>query len=88
MEFFNNPTVAYVTGRCVAAAAAATSQAPDVVLGPRHESDFPDGLLPLSAAQRRMYFLNQLDPSSSSYNVPAVYTLRVRVAPVFLCACV
>ena len=37
-----------------------------------------DGPLPLSFAQQRLWFLQQLDPSSTAYNVP--YTLRLRGA--------
>ncbi len=43
--------------------------------------------LPLSFAQQRLWFLQQLDPGSPSYNIPAAFRLTGRLEPAVLEAC-
>ncbi|MCH1867725.1 non-ribosomal peptide synthetase [Nocardioides sp. CFH 31398] len=63
---FDHPTVA---GLARELAGAATGRAG---LRPMTRPDE----LPLSFAQRRLWFLNQLDPGDAAYNIPAVLRLR------------
>ncbi|HYH79361.1 MAG TPA: amino acid adenylation domain-containing protein, partial [Longimicrobium sp.] len=53
--------------------AAAEPEAPPIVPVPR------DGELPLSFAQQRLWFIDQLDPGSAAYNVPVALRLRGRL---------
>ncbi|HXO20082.1 MAG TPA: amino acid adenylation domain-containing protein, partial [Thermoanaerobaculia bacterium] len=80
-EVFERPTVAALAGRLAELAAgghadlqsaAATPTIPPIVPVPR------DGPLPLSFAQERVWFLNQLSPGSVAYNFQ--FTLRLRGA--------
>ncbi|MGY0503502.1 amino acid adenylation domain-containing protein [Nocardia sp. FBN12] len=64
---FDSPTVAELA---VAVRTAATPPGPRP--GPRHRPD----RVPLSAAQRRMWFLNRYDPTSPAHNVPIVLTIE------------
>ncbi len=63
---FDAPTVAELAS-AVRTAAAPPGPRP----GPRHRPD----RLPLSAAQRRMWFLNRYDPTSAAHNVPIALEL-------------
>ena len=68
---FEAPTVAGLAGRIDAAAREGSGvAAPPVVPVPR------DGPLPLSFAQQRLWFIDQLEPGSAAYNVPQAMRLR------------
>jgi amino acid adenylation domain-containing protein len=56
--------------------------APPIVPAPRGRD------LPLSFAQQRLWFLNQLEPGSPAYNLPAVLRLRGPLDPTALAAAV
>ncbi|TQF10664.1 amino acid adenylation domain-containing protein, partial [Myxococcus llanfairpwllgwyngyllgogerychwyrndrobwllllantysiliogogogochensis] len=70
-ELFEAPTVAKLAARleAVAHAGAGASRAPELVPVPR------TGELPLSFAQRRLWFLDQLEPGTALYNLPAAIRL-------------
>ncbi len=72
---FERPTVAGLAGllRPEDQPAAVWLQAPRIVAAPR------TGELPLSFAQERLWFLDQLEPGGSAYNVPAPVRLRGRL---------
>ncbi|MEW5927432.1 MAG: non-ribosomal peptide synthase/polyketide synthase, partial [Gemmatimonadota bacterium] len=68
---FEAPTVAGLAARVDAAAREGGGvQAPPLVPVPR------DGPLPLSFAQQRLWFIDQLEPGSAAYNVPQARRLR------------
>ncbi|MGA7207147.1 MAG: amino acid adenylation domain-containing protein, partial [Specibacter sp.] len=62
---FESPTVAGI---------ALTVEAPAPAVHPLARRDRPTPL-PLSFAQRRLWFLNRFDPSSGAYNIPIVLSL-------------
>ncbi len=65
VAIFEGPTVASLAQSILAARNTDPAlQAPTINPAPR------DGQLPLSFAQERLWFLNQLDPDSASYHVP------------------
>ncbi len=67
---FENPTVAQLAAQIEAALRkGAVSSAPPIVPVAR------DGELPLSFAQQRLWFLNQLEQGQATYNVPAAMRL-------------
>ncbi len=71
---FDAPTVAGLAQRVqVARAAAAGLQAPPIVHLP------VDGPPPLSFAQQRLWFLDQLEPGNLFYNIPTVVRLQGRL---------
>lgn len=66
---FETPTVAGLAEN-IEAGRGAGLQAPPIVPVPR------DGELPLSFAQERLWFIDQLEPGSSVYNFPAALRLK------------
>ncbi|WP_280335012.1 non-ribosomal peptide synthetase [Nocardia wallacei] len=71
---FEAPTPAELAAVLDARAPEAAGQ-PELVAGPR-----PDRI-PLSSAQRRLWFLNRLEPSSGAYNIPITLRLRGTLDP-------
>ncbi|MFZ2178670.1 MAG: amino acid adenylation domain-containing protein, partial [Rhodococcus sp. (in: high G+C Gram-positive bacteria)] len=69
LDLFEAPTVAMLSAR-VDAAGPRVSARPE--LRPRQGS----GPLPVSLAQQRMWFINQLDTASPAYNIPVGIRLR------------
>ncbi|HEV2736864.1 MAG TPA: amino acid adenylation domain-containing protein [Longimicrobiaceae bacterium] len=68
---FESPTVEAMAERVEALrGAGAGEQAPPLVPVPR------DGPLPLSFAQQRLWFIEQLDPGDPAYNLPVALRLR------------
>ncbi|HEV2146540.1 MAG TPA: amino acid adenylation domain-containing protein [Longimicrobiaceae bacterium] len=67
---FDGPTVAELAARVEAVRRAASLVLPPVLPAAR------TGALPLSFAQERLWFLDQLGPGSGSYNVPRALRLR------------
>ncbi|HEX7239391.1 MAG TPA: non-ribosomal peptide synthase/polyketide synthase, partial [Longimicrobiaceae bacterium] len=70
---FEAPTVAALAGRVEAALG---TERPTAARIPRRAGDGP---APLSFAQQRLWFIHQLDPRGSTYNMP--FALRLRGAP-------
>jgi amino acid adenylation domain-containing protein len=72
---FEAPTVAGQAAHVEAALRAdAGTQAPPIVAVPR-----TDAHLPLSFAQQRLWFLHELEPSTSAYNIPTALRLTGRL---------
>ncbi|MGW4469158.1 amino acid adenylation domain-containing protein, partial [Nonomuraea sp. NPDC004354] len=67
---FEAPTVAGLAERIAAARLEAATPVPEVVPVPR------DGLLPVSYGQRRLWFLDQLEPELAVYNTHVRLRLR------------
>jgi amino acid adenylation domain-containing protein/non-ribosomal peptide synthase protein (TIGR01720 family) len=67
---FEAPTLAGLAARVDALRAGAGEVAPPLVPVPR------DRPLPLSFAQQRLWFLDQLEPGSPAYNIPEALRLR------------
>jgi amino acid adenylation domain-containing protein len=73
-SLFETPTVRDLAGHVEAALRdGAGEQAPPIIRVPRDES------LPLSFAQQRLWFLHELEPTSSFYNIPVAVRLRGRL---------
>ncbi|HEU0077700.1 MAG TPA: condensation domain-containing protein, partial [Longimicrobiaceae bacterium] len=77
---FEAPTVAGLAGRVETLLAGGEGpQAPPLVRVPRDGS-----ALPLSFAQQRLWFIDQLEPGSAAYNMPYALRLRGRLDPAVL----
>ncbi|HEU0078022.1 MAG TPA: amino acid adenylation domain-containing protein, partial [Longimicrobiaceae bacterium] len=77
---FEAPTVAGLAGRIdLLRAGGRGMQVPPLVALPRDGS-----ALPLSFAQRRLWFIDQLEPGSVVYNIPYALRLRGRFDPAVL----
>jgi amino acid adenylation domain-containing protein len=73
-SMFEKPTVAGLAGRIAEAMRAGEkNEAPPLV---RVEREGPEVRLPLSFAQQRLWFLDQLAPNTSSNNVPGAVRLK------------
>ncbi|RKH11913.1 amino acid adenylation domain-containing protein, partial [Corallococcus sp. CA053C] len=69
-RFFEAPSIAALAAALESAPAAQQgSHAPKLIRQPR------EGVLPLSFAQQRLWFLDQLKPGDFSYNIPAALRL-------------
>jgi len=75
---FEAPTVAGLAARIEAARSEPGAAAPPLVRVPR------DGRLPLSFGQQRLWFLDQLEPGSAAYNMPAAVRLEGELDPAAL----
>ncbi len=80
---FQTPTVAGLAARIAAASAAQGAEATPPVRPAPHP---PGAALPLSFAQRRLWFLDQLEPGSAVYNVPGEVRLAGPLAAPALAA--
>ena len=69
-ELFEAPTLSSLASRIDAARGASPHSGPPLVPQPR------EGALPLSFAQQRLWFLDQLQPGSPLYNIPAAVLLE------------
>jgi amino acid adenylation domain-containing protein len=79
---FEAPTVAELAARVESLPAGAADPAPGPA-GPEASR----GPRPLSFAQQRLWFVQQLDPASAAYNMPAALRLSGRVDPALLRRC-
>ena len=92
--FFSGATVAGLALQVEAARGAGMAPAPEAAAAPLSGGAVPaiepvprGGDLPLSFAQERLWFLDQLDPGSTAYNIPASFSLRGRLdLPAFTAA--
>jgi amino acid adenylation domain-containing protein len=75
---FEAPTLAELAGRIEALRSAGGEAAPPIARVPR------GGPLPLSFAQRRLWFIDRLEPGSAAYNMPYALRLRGRFDPAVL----
>ena len=86
-SLFERPTVAALAAE-IAAALAGRDAAPPLLRAPDEEKEEDEEeeepTLPLSFAQERLWFLDQLEPGSATYNIPAALRLRGRLATAVL----
>jgi amino acid adenylation domain-containing protein len=81
-SLFSAPTVARLAEQ-IEAARGTGAPAPALSLTPREGRGLPGGL-PLSFAQGRLWFLDQLAPGSAAYNLPFPLRLSGTLAPAVL----
>ncbi|MBW8875033.1 MAG: non-ribosomal peptide synthase/polyketide synthase [Acidobacteria bacterium] len=84
-SLFDTPTIESLATRLLA-----LMREKGAVLVPpitRVSRDARDEALPLSFAQQRLWFVQQLDPESSAYNVPIAVKLEGRLKPAILERC-
>ena len=79
-RLFEVPTIAELARRIASGAPSAETAVPPLVRVPR------DQPMRLSFAQQRLWFLDQLEPESAAYNIPAAVELRGTVDPAGLAA--
>jgi amino acid adenylation domain-containing protein len=80
--FFETPTVATLAARVEALAREGKGlKAPGIVPVPR------EGPLPLSFAQQRLWFIDQLAPGSPLYNIPVALRVEGPLQPAVLAEC-
>ncbi|ABX06605.1 amino acid adenylation domain [Herpetosiphon aurantiacus DSM 785] len=73
-QLFDTPTIAGL------AAVIGAAGGQPAVFGPITAQDYPTGaVLPLSFAQERLWFLNQLDPASVAYTIPLAWRISGEV---------
>ncbi|TCP59054.1 amino acid adenylation domain-containing protein [Tumebacillus sp. BK434] len=78
-SFFEAPTIAELAA--VIAEQEHEVVTPPIIPVPRNEH------LPLSFAQERLWFLDQLHPDSVTYNIPVVLQIKGNLEPDVLCRC-
>ncbi|MEW5926854.1 MAG: non-ribosomal peptide synthase/polyketide synthase [Gemmatimonadota bacterium] len=78
---FEAPTLAGLAGRIEALRSTGSEGAPPIARTPR------GGPLPASFAQRRLWFIDRLEPGSAAYNMPYALRLRGRFDPALLGRC-
>ncbi|MDY7094118.1 MAG: non-ribosomal peptide synthase/polyketide synthase, partial [Acidobacteriota bacterium] len=75
---FEHPTVAQLAAAVTEAGTEANAEASGAAAAPpleRHRGPLPETGYPLSYAQERLWFFDQLEPDNPSYNIPAAYWL-------------
>ena len=72
-ELFEAPTVALLAGRLERLQTGRVERAGEPGLPAREDRSLP---APLSSAQQRLWFIDQLEPGSAAYNIPAAVRLR------------
>ncbi len=83
---FERPTVAGLAAEIGRTIAGRDLAAPPLLPIRRDGSQNPQGRLPLSFAQQRLWFLNQLEPESAAYNVAAALVARGSLEAALLAA--
>jgi amino acid adenylation domain-containing protein len=83
---FEKPTVADLAAAVVARRGEGESRE-SLRIPKVSREGYPEELLPVSFAQRRLWFLNQLAPGDPFYNVPAAAEMRGPVDPALLARC-